>query len=79
MPAVFDLHRLGAIAAAYMVGALLLVNAAIGFVVVGAVLGIAAFVLWLQNRANLTQLNEFLAHQARTGMAAVDKLSGDGA
>lgn len=79
MPAVFDLHRLGAIAVAYVVGAALLINAAIGFVVVGAVLGIAAFMLWLQNRANLTQLNEFLAHQARTGMATVDKLSGDGA
>lgn len=78
MPVAVDFSRLGVVAAVYMVGAALLTNVVVGFVVVGAGLGVAAFVLWARNLHNLRALNAFLAHQARTGKATVDRLSDDG-
>lgn len=67
--------------AGWVIGAAVFTNIAVGLVIIGATLGVIAFVLWVDARHNLRELDRMLAQKARHGFAALDKqrLSSDGA
>lgn len=68
-------------AAAALLATSLVTNILVGFLGLGAILGVAAFVLWFQNRHNLRDLDDMLRDKATQGLAAlgVDPADVDGA